>query len=251
MYTYFNKDCFGNDDLVFESHFLVVTQAKHCILLCVSMTKSLHISHILSALLQDIPSIALCMSGTLSSSSEVSICVQTESAETRHSQNGRKVCIMQKCNRHSCLTYPQSPSWALLCRGHPSQFFGKSANEKERWYSFERRPWYIRLKAHLLVLEFWSHFSKRDEFLYQKKTGKLGYRCHRVRPFVRVPLSIFSSKDSSLRTADTFPVVASLPLLVRRERSDDRKCVCCSQATRTLAQIYLCSLIVHSNNLLT
>ena len=96
--------------------------------------------------------------------------------------------------------------------GHPSQFFAKSANEKERWYSVERRPWNTRLKAHLLVLEFWSHFSKRDEFLYQKKTGKLGYRCHRVRPFVRVPLSIFSSKDSSLRTADTFPVVASLPL---------------------------------------
>ena len=69
---------------------LVVTQAKHCILLCVSMTKSLHISHILSALLQDIPSIALCMSGTLSSSSEVSICGQTESVETRHSQNERK-----------------------------------------------------------------------------------------------------------------------------------------------------------------
>ena len=113
-------------------------------------------------------------------------------------------------------------------------FFAKSANEKERWYSVERRPWNTRLKAHLLVLEFWSHFSKRDEFLYQKTTGKLGYRCHRVRPFVPVPLSIFSSKDSSLRTADTFPVVASLPLF-RRERSDDRKCVCCSQATRTLA----------------
>ena len=31
----------------------------------------------------------------------------------------------------------------------------------------------------------------------------------------------------SLRTADAFPVIASLPL---RERSDDRKCVCCSQA---------------------
>ena len=134
--------------------------------------------------------------------------------------------------------------------GHPSQFFAKSANEKERWYSVERRPWNTRLKAHLLVLEFCSYFSKRDEFLYQKKTGKLGYRYHRVRPFVRVPFSIFSSKDSSLRTADTFPVVASLPLF-RRERSDDRKCVCCSQGTRTLAQIYLCSLIVHSNNLLT
>ena len=119
----------------------------------------------------------------------------------------------------------------------PEPIFTKSANEKERWYSVERWPWNTRLKAHLLVLEFCSYFSKRDEFLYQKKTGKLGYRYHRVRPFVRVPLSIFSSKDSSLRTADTFPVVASLPLF-RRERSDDRKCVCCSQATRTLAQIY-------------
>ena len=29
---------------------------------------------------------------------------------------------------------------------------------------------------------------------------------------MRVPLSKLSSKDSSLRTADTFPVVASLPL---------------------------------------
>ena len=35
-------------------------------------------------------------------------------------------------------------------------------------------------------------------------------------------------KFASLRTADAFPVVASLP---PRERSDDRKCVCCSQAT--------------------
>ena len=144
------------------------TQAKHCILLCVSMTKSLHISHILSALLQDIPSIALCMSGTLSSSSEVSICGQTESAETRHSQNESKVCIMQTCNRHPCLTYPQSPSWALLCSGHPSQFFAKSANEKERWYSVERRPWNTRLKAHLLVLEIallqtrWIPLSEDD-----------------------------------------------------------------------------------------
>ena len=37
------------------------------------------------------------------------------------------------------------------------------------------------------------------------------------------------NKSHSLRTADGFPVVASLP---RRERSDDRKCVCCSQAAR-------------------
>ena len=34
----------------------------------------------------------------------------------------------------------------------------------------------------------------------------------------------------SLRTADAFPDVASLPPK-NRERSDDRKCVCCSQAT--------------------
>ena len=37
------------------------------------------------------------------------------------------------------------------------------------------------------------------------------------------------NKSHSLRTADTFPVVASNP---RRERSDDQKCVCCSQAAR-------------------
>ena len=43
----------------------------------------------------------------------------------------------------------------------------------------------------------------------------------------------------SLRTADAFPVVASLPPK-NSERSDDRKCVCGSQATFVLAG--LCSL---------
>ena len=41
-----------------------------------------------------------------------------------------------------------------------------------------------------------------------------------------------NSKPSSLRTADAFPVVASLAS-AKRERSDDRKCVCCSQATNS------------------
>ena len=40
--------------------------------------------------------------------------------------------------------------------------------------------------------------------------------------FVFITVLVFAS----LRTADAFPVVASLP----RERSDDRKCVCGSQA---------------------
>ena len=34
------------------------------------------------------------------------------------------------------------------------------------------------------------------------------------------------SMENSLRTADAFPVVS----IFRRERSDDRKCICCSQA---------------------
>ena len=126
--------------------------------------------------------------------------------------------------------------------GHPSQFFVKSANEKERWYSVERRPWNTRLKARLLVLEFWSHFSKRDEFLYQKKTGKLRYRCHRVRPFVRVPLT--SSKDSSLRTADTFPVVASLPLF-RRERTGREATTGNASAVRRLQGLWLKYICAH------
>ena len=47
-------------------------------------------------------------------------------------------------------------------------------------------------------------------------------------------------QGASLRTADAFPVVASLPpknsvAIFRRERSDDRKCVCCSQAIRERA----------------
>jgi len=37
IYTYFNKGCLGNRALVFESHCLVVTQAKHCIVFCVSL----------------------------------------------------------------------------------------------------------------------------------------------------------------------------------------------------------------------
>ena len=45
-------------------------------------------------------------------------------------------------------------------------------------------------------------------------------------PGIRSPRCGFPS----LRTADVFPVVASLPPQNRRERSDDRKCVCCSQA---------------------
>ena len=146
MYTYFNKDCFGNYDLVFESHFLVVTQAKHCILLCVSMTKSLHISHIFSALLQDIPSIALCTSGTLSSSSEVSICGQTESAETRHSQNGKKVCIMQKCNRHWCLI-PSLPAEHCCAEDTRANFLPKARMRKNVD---------IQLKDGLEILD-WKH----------------------------------------------------------------------------------------------
>ena len=34
----------------------------------------------------------------------------------------------------------------------------------------------------------------------------------------------------SLRAADAFPVVGNSVAIFRRERSDDRKCVCCSQA---------------------
>ena len=45
-------------------------------------------------------------------------------------------------------------------------------------------------------------------------------------PFLRSLLIVNMIKDS-LQTAEAFPVVASLP---QRETSDDRKCVCCSQA---------------------
>ena len=40
VYIYFNTGCFGNRTLVFESHCLVVTQAKHFTVFCVSVTKS-------------------------------------------------------------------------------------------------------------------------------------------------------------------------------------------------------------------
>ena len=48
---------------------------------------------------------------------------------------------------------------------------------------------------------------------------------------VTIQTNLFSS-TFSLRRADASPVVAFLPPKnFRRERSDDRKCVCCSQAT--------------------
>ena len=43
------------------------------------------------------------------------------------------------------------------------------------------------------------------------------------------PFILFVRKD--VRSTDVFPVVASLPIF-RRERSDDRKYVCASQATK-------------------
>ena len=52
---------------------------------------------------------------------------------------------------------------------------------------------------------------------------------------VSTPISLFWIYNN-LRTADAFLVVASLPpknSYFRRERSDDRKCVCCSQARST------------------
>ena len=41
----------------------------------------------------------------------------------------------------------------------------------------------------------------------------------------------------NLRTADAFPLVASLPFW--RERSDDRKCVCCSQARGIMEDVQM------------
>ena len=49
----------------------------------------------------------------------------------------------------------------------------------------------------------------------------------------------------SLRTAGAFPVVASLPpkiAIFLRERSHDRKCICCSQARSPKASILKCYL---------
>ena len=48
--------------------------------------------------------------------------------------------------------------------------------------------------------------------------------------------AVYADAPCSLRTADAFPVVASLPPIFRRERGDDRKCVCCSQANAPWSQ---------------
>ena len=70
------------------------------------------------------------MSGTLSSSSEVSICSQTESAETRHSENEREVCIMQKCNRHLPYLSPVSQLSTAVQRTPEIVFLSKARMRK-------------------------------------------------------------------------------------------------------------------------
>ena len=68
----------------------------------------------------------------------------------------------------------------------------------------------------------------------------LGGIWRRLEPLERI-YGRFPSVDpsGSLRTADSFPVVASLPPknFLRMERSDDRKCVCGSQAIRRAASL--------------
>ena len=61
-----------------------------------------------------------------------------------------------------------------------------------------------------------------------------------------VPSSNLILPDSSLRTADAFSVVASLPQKIfRSERSDDRKCVCCSQANQTVLDVSTtCAIVI-------
>ena len=56
-----------------------------------------------------------------------------------------------------------------------------------------------------------------------------------------------AQEGNSLRTADAFPVVASLPPKNSDAISDDRKCVCCSQATKGINQPII-AYIVHTHD---
>ena len=58
---------------------------------------------------------------------------------------------------------------------------------------------------------------------------------------------IDSIQGNSMRTADAFPVVASLPPKNSDAISDDRKCVCCSQATKGTNQPII-AYIVHTHD---
>ena len=85
--------------------------------------------------------------------------------------------------------------------------------------------------------------------IFNKHTLKLSYSCMPnmksiISSHNKAVLSDYhqsqtetNNKKCSLRNADVFPVVASLPpknndVIFRRERSDDRKYVCASQATK-------------------
>ena len=64
-----------------------------------------------------------------------------------------------------------------------------------------------------------------------QQTSALRTELTRLRTKSRSRRIPYARHVGSLRTADAFPVVASLPrkvAILRRERSDDRKCVCCS-----------------------
>ena len=80
-------------------------------------------------------------------------------------------------------------------------------------------------------------WRKKIVFL-EKKLNKQNYNQYlKYLNYWNFPIANFFAGKYvlSLRTADAFPVVASLPpLSFRRERKDDRKCVCCSQASTYL-----------------
>ena len=61
---------------------------------------------------------------------------------------------------------------------------------------------------------------------YKAYSNKLNRIIHAAKKNFFAKQFELNKENISLRTADAFPVVASLP-------RDDRKCVCCSQAKKT------------------
>ena len=83
-----------------------------------------------------------------------------------------------------------------------------------RWLSIQ-----VRLNCYIICKTLPSEKKKREIVLY------LIMLMHaHTHPFI-----LFVRKD--VRSTDVFPVVASLPIF-RRERRDDRKYACASQATK-------------------
>ena len=106
--------------------------------------------------------------------------------------------VVSKCTMG--LFWGTNQFWCIL-----KYVFGFEAPRHKKWSHLEAQRW---------ITHFFALFPQSLKPSMNLNTSKL----------------VCFNPAFSLRTADVFPVVASLHIF-RRERSDDRKYVCCAQAS--------------------